>query len=64
MLLKILIILFNFQNSCTDVNECSTNNGGCEQDCVNTIGSFKCSCRLGYRLDPITQKCVGEYAKI
>ncbi len=33
-----------------DVNECSTGNGGCEQICTNTVGSFSCSCNSGYTL--------------
>uniref|UniRef100_A0A8C7YTM1 Vitamin K-dependent protein S n=1 Tax=Oryzias sinensis TaxID=183150 RepID=A0A8C7YTM1_9TELE len=34
-----------------DVNECSTANGGCDHECNNTVGSYRCSCRQGYRLD-------------
>ncbi|XP_016312357.1 growth arrest-specific protein 6 [Sinocyclocheilus anshuiensis] len=33
-----------------DVDECSRGNGGCEHDCNNTMGSYRCSCRHGYRL--------------
>uniref|UniRef100_A0A673GTL5 Growth arrest-specific 6 n=1 Tax=Sinocyclocheilus rhinocerous TaxID=307959 RepID=A0A673GTL5_9TELE len=33
-----------------DVDECSRGNGGCEHDCNNTMGSYHCSCRHGYRL--------------
>ena len=29
---------------CVDFDECSRNNGGCDQTCVNTIGSFYCIC--------------------
>ena len=28
-----------------DVNECSHNNGGCENTCTNIIGSYKYSCQ-------------------
>ena len=28
-----------------DVNECDMNNGGCDYNCVNTVGSYYCECR-------------------
>ena len=37
-----------------DVDECSSNNGGCEQGCHNVVGSHICSCRLGYYLDLVS----------
>ena len=33
----------------SDINECNSNNGGCEQGCINTDGSYECVCRDGYR---------------
>lgn len=33
---------------CIDMDECSSYH--CDQDCVNTFGSFVCSCRRGYTL--------------
>ena len=30
-----------------DINECAVNNGGCEDFCENTPGSFKCKCTKG-----------------
>ena len=33
-----------------DVDECATNNGGCEHICTNTDGSFHWPCRPGYSL--------------
>ncbi|CAH1777824.1 unnamed protein product, partial [Owenia fusiformis] len=36
--------------SCTDIDECSIRNGGCDHTCANTAGSYACSCRSGYRL--------------
>uniref|UniRef100_A0A2C9M5M3 EGF-like domain-containing protein n=1 Tax=Biomphalaria glabrata TaxID=6526 RepID=A0A2C9M5M3_BIOGL len=46
----------------TDVNEClGTNNKVCppNSDCVNTKGSFRCECHLGYKLNVDTGKCEG-----
>ena len=35
----------------TDFNECSAvNNGQCDHNCINTEGSYYCSCNTGYRL--------------
>ncbi|HRI71929.1 MAG TPA: EGF domain-containing protein, partial [Polyangium sp.] len=42
--------------NCTDINECSTNNGGCDVNatCTNTPGSRTCACNMGYMGDGIT----------
>ena len=34
----------------TDIDECLNSNGGCEQNCTNTPGSYQCECEPGYRL--------------
>lgn len=40
-----------------DINECSTNNGGCGSSiCTNTIGSYTCTCRTGFNGAP---NCIG-----
>ena len=45
----------------TDIHECSvTANGGCEQVCTNTIGSFFCECTDGFELDENTFNCTGK----
>ncbi|XP_066270036.1 uncharacterized protein [Branchiostoma lanceolatum] len=36
---------------CQDIDECSTLNGGCDQTCTNTVGSYSCSCSEGLALD-------------
>uniref|UniRef100_A0A674GY17 Growth arrest specific 6 n=1 Tax=Taeniopygia guttata TaxID=59729 RepID=A0A674GY17_TAEGU len=33
-----------------DVDECRTENGGCNQLCLNKLGSYQCSCYSGYAL--------------
>ena len=43
-----------------DINECQTNNGGCEQICTNTDGSFECSCNQGYSLSSDRTNCIGK----
>ena len=50
---SVLIILVFTLNCYTnaDIDECSTNNGGCEHICTNSQGNFTCSCFPGYELD-------------
>ena len=43
----------------TDINECSLNIDGCDQVCINTVGSFQCSCNRGYTLNPDRIMCSG-----
>ncbi|XP_076318247.1 uncharacterized protein LOC143229580 isoform X1 [Tachypleus tridentatus] len=38
------------RQDCLDVNECSRNNGGCDQRCINNPGGFNCLCNVGYEL--------------
>ena len=43
--------------TCSDVDECQNNNGGCAQSCVNNRGSFRCQCQAGFALVDGT-KCI------
>jgi len=36
---------------CANIDECGSDNGGCHYDCVDTVGSFYCSCPTGLTLD-------------
>jgi hypothetical protein len=48
--------------TCYDINEClSSFLNNCtspNQICINTIGSYNCSCNIGYKFDNITRTCV------
>ena len=53
--------MYSGMSSCSiDIDECETANGGCEQMCSNTIGSFACSCDVGYWLAENGLKCNGK----
>ena len=53
-------------NILSDINECTTNNGGCADSCTNNIGSFTCACGSGYILgsDQKTCKYASKYGYI
>ena len=42
----------------TDVNECLTDNGGCDHICINIHGSFNCLCNTSYILAVDNRTCV------
>ena len=45
----------------TDIDECSDNNGGCSEQCVNTDESYHCTCKTGYKLKDDKKTCVGKF---
>ncbi|XP_013415294.1 uncharacterized protein LOC106177151 [Lingula anatina] len=47
---------------CNDEDECSTGANRCNQQCVNTVGSYNCSCNGGYTMstDGYTCKDIDE----
>ena len=53
-----VIVLLN--HVFTDINECETNNGGCSQNCNNTVGGFSCSCNSNFTLDIDKRTCNGN----
>ncbi|XP_070569387.1 epidermal growth factor-like protein 6 [Ptychodera flava] len=40
-----------------DVNECLTNNGGCDHSCINNHGSYSCVCQVGFILAIDAHNC-------
>ena len=45
--------------SFSDINECAESNGGCEQNCTNSVGSYSCMCGDGYTLNDDGRQCDG-----
>ena len=43
-----------------DINECTENRDGCDQLCLNTVGSYLCNCTSGYRLTSDERTCHGK----
>ncbi|EGW01509.1 Signal peptide, CUB and EGF-like domain-containing protein 3 [Cricetulus griseus] len=43
---------------CKDVDECAEGNGGCQQSCVNMMGSYECHCREGFFLSDNQHTCI------
>ena len=52
--------LLNFNNSITDIDECTDGSHDCDANagCTNTPGSFTCACNTGYSGDGVT--CAGK----
>ncbi|XP_062379524.1 latent-transforming growth factor beta-binding protein 2-like [Sardina pilchardus] len=47
---------------CQDINECLMS-GICKHaECLNTRGSYRCTCKPGYMLDPSRSHCVSDKA--
>ena len=42
-----------------DIDECEEASYECEQICHNSVGSYACSCHIGYRLDGDRLTCNG-----
>lgn len=43
-----------------DIDECLAETSGCEHYCVNTLGTYECFCRLGFRLELDQHSCICE----
>ena len=50
----------NLRIHTADIDECDIKEDICEHNCINTEGSFNCSCREGYLLSTDGRNCTGE----
>lgn len=44
----------------TDINECAEGTDRCAQNCHNNVGSYTCSCNVGFRLNTNGYGCDGK----
>ncbi len=49
------------QHFLPDIDECNSANGGCEQNCHNSYGSYKCTCDDGFKLSDNKHDCIRKY---
>ena len=42
------------------MNECLVSNGGCVDECVNTVGSFQCFCFSGYEFESLEEDSIPD----
>ena len=55
------MIYIYIYTSHTDLNDCSINNGNCQQICRNLPGGKQCDCVPGSQLNPDKLTCSGMY---
>ena len=55
---EIFMVYFADIDECVESveNVCDSN-----QNCQNTMGSYRCVCKSGFQLDTMLQACVGKY---
>ena len=49
-----------------DIDECSEEHNNCSTNgyCTNTIGSYQCSCNIGYLDEGLGYVCTGKYSLV
>ena len=59
--LFICLLMCLFVYLFTDIDECLSDTDGCEHDCVNDIGTYRCTCQSGYTLTSGGKNCICKY---
>ena len=63
VMVRLLILLLHsiiIYNQLSDMDECTLGINGCNQNCVNTEGTYLCSCFAGYQLGSDNHTCLGK----
>lgn len=53
-----IFVLIRLSVCPSDLDECAEGNGGCQQVCVNMMGSYECRCRDGFLLSDNQHTCI------
>ena len=67
LIIRLVMVIhsFNFRFSLVlillDIDECGEHVSGCNQHCVNTVGSYYCSCYTGFQINADQHTCFGRY---
>ena len=57
--IQLVAVLLHVMSFIVDIDECQIDDGGCSQQCSNTVGSYNCSCISGYELTDDNHTCTG-----
>ena len=54
------VLDISFYKSCfpADINECQLQGVCPNGECLNTMGSYRCTCKVGFGPDPTFSSCV------
>ena len=56
-------MFFEDFDECQEGRDQTEGKAFCEQECVNTLGSYICQCREGFELHPDGKTCIGKAIK-
>ena len=59
----VAVHLLLLKSCITDIDECAEGTDRCAQNCHNNVGSYTCSCNVGFRLNSNGYGCDGKYIK-
>lgn len=54
------IILYTNGHFFTDIDECVRKRHGCEHECINIPGSYRCLCKDGFTLQADRRSCLSK----
>ena len=59
----VVIVIIECFTLISDIDECAVDNGGCDETCINTNGSYSCHCDNGLKLLSDKKSCGCEPKK-